>query len=752
MSALRISLFSNRRDTIPDHVEVSFRDLALISHTERAEKDGALFSPAEYRAGESRGNAGVLRLHCLVIDLDHLRHDRALEILEDLFAKGLETWVYSTHSYDEDEAEGASLRVVIKISRPVVPDEWRVFWAQAIYEIAPECDPARKDLAGMYYLPSCKPHAPRVNVYTQGEPLDVDALLERASHARGRVVSKGDDLSVSRRIVAPVIDDAIRTWALERVSAHAARVERTPEGPIYPVLNHAAFVSGRFVPHVLSLDVVRAALHTAHARRNPDPIKIAKNDGILDRGLADGMAVPWKPARPYELTDEGLSDRLRDEHGTRLRYVTEWSKWIGYDGKRWVTSGDSAPAFLAVRELTAALRDESEYVGGDRGKALRGASRRLASAGGAASVVRMAVPLDALRIRLADLDPHPMFLACANGTIDLERGALIDHDPEHMISGATPIAYDSTAACPTWDRFMREVCDDDLDLVTYLQRAVGYSLTARTDEQCLFFLYGNGGAGKSTFLGTVQHVLGDYATTCSADLILTKRHEQHPTAIAALFGKRLAIVGEVDDGRSWDEATVKSLTGSDVIAARRMREDMWTFTPRHKLWIAGNYRPSVRGIDNGIWRRMRLVPFTASFKGREDRALTQKLQRELPGILAWAVRGAQQWARYGLETPERVQRETDEYRIEQDFFRSFFEESFELTQHAEDRVARSQLVQLYEQWRIRNGMPQLGARSIAERARANGAGEVKASGITYWTRIKMRPRHEVRLPAPAQLS
>jgi putative DNA primase/helicase len=364
-------------------------------------------------------------------------------------------------------------------------------------------------------------------------------------------------------------------------------------------------------------------------------------------------------------------------------------------------------------------------------------------------VVRMASPLNKLRISAAQLDPHPMFLSCVNGTIDLDRAALLDHDPEHLITGATEIIYNPDAPCPTWDRFMSEICDGDIDLVAYLQRAVGYSLTARVEEQCLFFLYGNGANGKSTFLAVLQRMLGDYATTCSADLILTKRHEQHPTAIAQLFGKRLAIVGEVDDGRSWDEATVKNLTGSDVITARRMREDAWTFEPRHKLWIAGNYRPGVRGVDNGIWRRMRLIPFTASFRGREDRDLMRKLTLELPGILAWAVRGAQQWARHGLETPARVQAETDEYRAEQDFFRAFMEETFEITQHEEDRAARSQIVQLYEQWRIRNGAPVLTARGISERIRAHGVGEAKTNGITYWTRIKMRPRYTVTLGGAA---
>jgi putative DNA primase/helicase len=492
---------------------------------------------------------------------------------------------------------------------------------------------------------------------------------------------------------------------------------------------------------VLDLDVVRDVLAKAHAKRNPE--KVEKNDRILDRGLADGAALPWRPARPYELTDEGLSQRLLDEHGHHLRYVTEWGKWIGYDGKSWRLAGDTAPAMLSMRDLTTSLRDEAEYVGGARGKALQGAARKCASASGAASVVRMASPLPRFRIGIDALDPAPMLLGCANGVIDLGNGALHEHHPSHLITSSTHLAYDADAMCPRWDRFMREVCCDDLDLVRYLQRAIGYTLTAHTTEHALFFLYGGGANGKSTFLNVLGRLLGEYATTCSAELVLAKKHEQHPTAIAALYGKRLAIVGEVDDGRAWDEATVKNLTGGDVITARRMREDNWLFRPIHKLWIAGNYRPGVRGCDNGIWRRMRLIPFEANFHGNEDRHLMAKLTAELPGILAWAVRGCVAWQREGLEMPQAIAKATSEYRDEQNFFGAFAEECLEVVPNVQEhQLSRAQVVQMYTQWAIRNGAPTLGARAIAERLRAVGpVGEHRSNGVVYWTCLRVRPRN-----------
>lgn len=741
MSAARFSTFGHKFDTSPVHVECTLQNLAENSpHTERPSKDGPLFSPAEYRSGAARGNAGVLRVHFFVVDIDHVTHDQAASVLERL--EGLERWVYSTHSYSEEDAHGASIRAVLGLSRPVEASEWSSFWAQVVLEFAPETDAARKDLAGMYYLPACRPGAPRLNAYMPGAPLDVGAILERAQGARGRTITTGDELPDTRRLVIPTIDDNMREWATNRLHELARAVERMPcPGPIYPTLNHAAFTAGRFVPHVLTHEAVHSALHGAHARRNPDAV--VKNDLILLRGMEDGKAMPWRPARPYELTDAGLSQRLLDEHGEHLRYVGVWGKWLGFDGAVWRTAGDAAPAFLAVRDLAASMRDEAEYVGGKRGTALRAAARRYSSAGGAAALIRMASPLPKFRIAVEELDPAGMLFACANGVVDLSNGNLHEHLASHYMTASTRVAYDPRASAPTWERFVREVCCDDVALVRYLQRAVGYTLTGYVHEQCLFFLYGDGANGKSTFINILQRVLGEYSTVVGADLVLSKRHEQHPTAIASLHGRRMAAVLEVDDGRPWDEATVKNLTGSDTVTARRMREDFWTFTPKHKLWIAGNYRPTVRGVDNGIWRRMRLVPFNASFVGREDTKLTERLLCELPGILAWAVQGASAWSREGLVTPPSVLEETKAYREEQDFFSAFVAESLEVTRADEFRVARSQVAQLYEQWRTRNGASQLSARGIAERLRRHGVGESNVMGVRYWTGLKIRSLHAI---------
>ena len=214
------------------------------------------------------------------------------------------------------------------------------------------------------------------------------------------------------------------------------------------------------------------------------------------------------------------------------------------------------------------------------------------------------------------------------------------------------------------------------ELVTYLQRALGYAITGSTREQVLFFLFGVGANGKSTLLEAVKSVMGpDYSVEAAPGLLLSKNSEQHPAERAQLFRKRLVTTIEVEDGRRFAESWVKQLTGSDQITARRMREDFWSFDPTHKIFLAANHKPEIRGTDPAIWRRIRLIPFEATFSGgKQDKTLQEKLAAECEGILAWLVAGAVSWHRDGLQAPREVLAATETYRSEQDVLGDFVAE------------------------------------------------------------------------------
>jgi putative DNA primase/helicase len=234
-------------------------------------------------------------------------------------------------------------------------------------------------------------------------------------------------------------------------------------------------------------------------------------------------------------------------------------------------------------------------------------------------------------------------------------------------------------------------------LVAFLQRAIGYSLTGDVSEQCFFLLYGTGANGKSTLINTILLLLALYGMKATTELLMQSKNDRHPTERADLFGKRFVAAIETEEGHRLHEAFLKEVTGGDRIRARRMREDFWEFEPTHKVWLATNHKPTVKGTDHALWRRIKLIPFTVQIPEKEqDKRLPATLQGELPGILAWAVRGCLAWQKDGLGVPEEVTIATAGYRAEMDVVGQFLQECCVAGQHA--RVKASHLYDAYRKW------------------------------------------------------
>jgi putative DNA primase/helicase len=279
------------------------------------------------------------------------------------------------------------------------------------------------------------------------------------------------------------------------------------------------------------------------------------------------------------------------------------------------------------------------------------------------------------------MDQRPTLFNCLNGTIDLERGTLRPHDPNDLLTLCAPVVFDPAAQCPLWIKFLAEVFDGDGDLIDYLQRAIGYSLTGLIREAVLFFLYGMGRNGKTVLVHVIQKLLGDYATSLRSEMLMLQRGQEHPTELSDLYGRRFAAACETEQGRRLAETRIKALTGGDRLKARRMRENFWEFEPSHKLWMTGNHKPRVAGSDPAIWERIHLIEFKQQFLAddpRTDPALRDRLESELSGILNWAVFGCLEWQRGGLCPPEGVKSATRKYREEEDTLGVFIAECCEL--------------------------------------------------------------------------
>ncbi len=431
------------------------------------------------------------------------------------------------------------------------------------------------------------------------------------------------------------------------------------------------------------------------------------------------------------------AERLVELHGDDLRFVGAWSRWIAWDGKCWklddngaVMRAAKATARQLVEEALAELTVANQvFAAAPQNEAAatskKDAERVLAWCIGSqnerrlAAMITLARSTSSIAVHHNALDADPQVLNVQNGTLDLVTGELRPHRRADLLTKIAPVTFDVAATCDVWEAFLTRAMGGDDELVRYLQRMLGYSLTGLTREHALGFFFGGGANGKSTCLSTIHAMLGDYAAPAPRGLLFRAKGERHPTELASLFGRRFVTCAEIESGQAFDEAFVKDLTGGDVLTARRMREDFWSFVPTHKLFIAGNHKPMVRGDDEGIWRRMRLVPWTVTIPPEErDKTLGERLRAELPGILAWCVRGCVAWQKQGLGEPPAVLRATAEYRQESDVLGEFF--ALRLTFKAGGRIARKTLRTTYEEWCKESGYEPMGARRLAARLREHG--------------------------------
>jgi putative DNA primase/helicase len=305
-----------------------------------------------------------------------------------------------------------------------------------------------------------------------------------------------------------------------------------------------------------------------------------------------------------------------------------------------------------------------------------------------------------LAVSASELDGHPDLLPCENGVVDLRTGALQPHEPTLRLTKMVEVVYDPGAECPVWEAFLRLITCGDTDLAHFLQVAIGYSLTGRTDEQCFFLLYGQGRNGKTTFVEAIRRLAGDYATKISVEALLAHRNGNGATPdVANLRGARFAVASEIPQQRSLNESLVKDLTGGDTLVARHLYGNPFTFTPTHKLWLFGNHKPTIRGDDLGIWRRVKMILFKAIIPATQQRPMSEVLaefDQERSGILRWAVDGAIEWYRSGLPRCAAVDQASEDYRSESDLVTQFLAECCEAG--VDCRVAKAELYATFRQW------------------------------------------------------
>jgi len=373
-------------------------------------------------------------------------------------------------------------------------------------------------------------------------------------------------------------------------------------------------------------------------------------------------------------TDEGMARRFVRLYRDQVRYVAGWEKWLVWDGRRWKLDDEKRVRDLARRSALALLEEAAKAPTDQERDQLTKQARKVRDSVRIRAALWLACSDPEIVISHESLDAHPWLLNAENGTIDLRKGQLREHRREDLLTKMVPVAYDPQAEAPRFRGFLDRV-QPDPEVRDYLQTGLGYSLTASTDEECVFVSHGGGANGKTTLVEVVRAALGDYSIALPQDSILQTRGSAIPNDLAKLPGRRFATVVETPENRRLDEERLKALASGDQIAARFMRQEWFEFRPRAKYWIATNHRPSVHGDDDGVWRRIRLIPWTVQIPDQDqDKRLREKLLGELPGILAWLVEGCLRWQREGLRTPDSIREATHEYRTDEDVLGAFIAE------------------------------------------------------------------------------
>ncbi len=454
--------------------------------------------------------------------------------------------------------------------------------------------------------------------------------------------------------------------------------------------------------------IERAVRDTEEKVRRGDPATGGRALEGMVQGLPRKIAdfLQWKQfslqkgSGGFLCTDQGNAERLVDRHGANLRYCYPWSKWLVYDGLRWRVDDRGAVVRLAKDTVRAIFEEAKEAPDDETAKRLGKWAISSQSEGKIKSMIALAQSEPGVPVLPEEMDVSRDLLNVLNGTIDLRTGELREHRREDLLTKLAPVEYTPGTEAPTWIATLERSLPSPA-LRAFFKKLCGYALTGAVSEQVLAVLYGTGANGKSTVLNALLAVVGDYGMQAAPDLLVAKK-SAHPTELADLFRMRFVASIEVEDGSRLAESLVKQLTGGDRVKARRMRQDFWEFEPTHKVIMACNHKPQVRGTDNAIWRRLRLVPFTETIPPAEqDKHLPDRLRDEKAGILAWTIEGCLEWRRDGLQAPEEVRQATGAYRAEMDVLGAFLRECCELD--ADYNVAAKELYAAYRLWCEENG-------------------------------------------------
>ena len=438
-----------------------------------------------------------------------------------------------------------------------------------------------------------------------------------------------------------------------------------------------------------------------------------------------------------QFTDTTNAYRMLKEHGKDIRYISLWKKWVVWNGSQWeLDEGYQIhdKGLKIVRGIYAELlktADFRERIEIEKYAMQSEAVRRRKA------LIEAASWIPELNVKTDNLDTNPWQLNVKNGTVDLQTGILHEHKQEDFITKMANIEYDKNADCPVWKNFIMEIMNYNNELIRYIQTAIGWAVTGDTSEQSMFILYGTGANGKSTFLNTVMNMLGDYAIATPTETFMKRNGDQIGNDIARLRGTRFVTTTEAEQGRRLSEPLIKQITGNDRMTARFLYGEFFNFVPTFKIFMASNHKPVIKGTDYGIWRRIKLIPFTTRIpEEKQDKHLEKKLLQESSGILNWIIEGAVRWCNEGLNTPNIITDATDEYRGEMDVIGNFIKEQCILK--PDGQIKAREFFKCYQDWCVEHNEHAVSERFLGLRLKEIGLTQKRNADGRYWLGVVLK--------------
>jgi putative DNA primase/helicase len=483
------------------------------------------------------------------------------------------------------------------------------------------------------------------------------------------------------------------------------------------------------------LEAVRQCIEAATKPAPAEPIAV---DAAMVPGR-DGH----RPPRAFALTEMGAGEMYVDRFCEEVAFVSGLG-WLTWAKSHWRRDPESIATMKRTKIIAHEFYSEAQWaykVDDSRAKdfsRFAGTAQRLSFRRAALESAKHEQRLDR---DASELDRDPMLLNLHNGTLDLRTGKLLPHNPADLITRVIPYDFDPSAKCPRFEQFLVEVLPD-AETIEFFWKFAGYCLTASVEEEVFVFCYGAGANGKTKLAEVFKEMLGPYAVTAPMSLLMVQRHAQHECTMMPLMGARLATFSEIPSGQRFDQKALKSLNGGDEITARWICGNPVTFKPTHKTLILGNHLPDLQDTEEAMRRRCRLAPFERIIPEAErDPKLAQKLRAELPGILAWAVRGCLAWQKDGLGQPAKVREATDQYMAECDRLAPFISNCCE--ERPDNRASRSALRAAYEVWVEGRHERPLSNRDFIRKLRLRGITDTsvrvpgKASPVDGWKGIAL---------------